>query len=90
MNRFILALLALLSGLAVQATPASARMCGVSDTEIGSVDCTRISPKAIATQGGGTAIPRQSRQARPEPRVRPLFPRVYIPSVQFGPDRAFE
>ena len=91
MNRFILALLALLTGLAAQVSPAQARMCGVSETEIGSVDCTRVAPKAAASSSGGSeAAARQDRPNREQPRIRPGAPRVYIPSVQFGADRAFE
>ncbi len=91
MNRFMLALLALLTGLAAQVSPAQARMCGVSETEIGSVDCTRSAPRANASQGAATeATARQDRPSREQPRVRPSAPRVFIPSVQFGADRAFE
>ena len=91
MNRFLLALVALLTGLAAQATPASARMCGVSETEIGAAECSRSSPKAVASpnsSGGSTA--RTDRPVREQPRVRPGASRVFIPSVQFGADRAFE
>jgi hypothetical protein len=91
MNRFILALVALLTGLAAQATPASARMCGVSETEIGAVDCTRGSPKAAASPSSTTPSgARTDRPVREQPRFRPGSSRVYIPSVQFGADRAFE
>ncbi|HVR91695.1 MAG TPA: hypothetical protein VHG29_11465 [Novosphingobium sp.] len=91
MNRFILALLALLTGLAAQVSPAQARMCGVSEAEVGSIECTRSSPRATSSQGTSTeATARQDRPSREQPRIRPSAPRVFIPSVQFGADRAFE
>lgn len=91
MNRFILALLALFAGLAAQATPAQARMNGAGDTEIGAVDSTR-GARPAAAQSASVAAPvvRQERRDREADRIRPVRPPVFIPSVLFGADRAFE
>ncbi|MCB2057921.1 MAG: hypothetical protein H6916_08970 [Novosphingobium sp.] len=90
MNRIFLAILALFAGFAAQVSPASARISGV-DTEIGAVECRQgvrcIAPK---TDSGSSPAPRPER--RPRECVQNRLPRspVYIPSVLFGVDRAFE
>ena len=91
MNRFILALLALLTGLAAQVAPAQARMCGVGVAEIGSVEVARGGSKAVARQVVASDLPAVSAPHRErDTRVRPVRPAVYIPSVQLGSDRALE
>lgn len=91
MNRILLALLALFAGLAAQAAPAQARIGG-GDTEIGSVESTRGSARGQAAQSASVDAPaaRHDRRERDGARVRTSRPTVYIPSVLFGADRAFE
>lgn len=92
MNRFILALLALLTGLAAQIAPAEARMSGLSTTEIGAVEDARGIARGSAGQSTSIELPlpAHDRRDRDVFRPRPLRPKVYIPSVQFGADRALE
>lgn len=91
MNRILLALLALFAGIAAQAAPAQARIGG-GDTEIGSVESARGSTRSQAAQSASADAPanRQERRDRESGRVQPSRPTVYIPSVLFGADRAFE
>ena len=90
MLRRILACLALITGLAAIGTPAEARMMldnarqmetapGVSQGSQ-QVPC---SPSPQRTNAQGKAIAQPGCQPR-----RPIV--IYIPTVQFGPDRAFE
>ncbi|MDP3907199.1 hypothetical protein [Novosphingobium sp.] len=92
MNRLLLALLALLTGMMTQVTPAQARMGGGSDTEIGAVESVRgaARPAASASQAIAAPVVRQERRDREATRVRPARTQIFIPSVLFGPDRALE
>lgn len=91
MNRLLLALLALLTGLAAQVSPAHARMSGASDTEIGTVEGLRSTARpALPAQSIAAPVVRQERREQEAARSRPVRVRVYIPSVLFGPDRAIE
>ncbi len=91
MNRFLLALLALLTGLAAQVAPAQARMMGTGEAEIGAVEVARGGAKAVASQVGISEVTVPATQHRErDPRVRPIRPPIYIPSVQIGVDRALE
>lgn len=91
MTRLILALLALLTGLAAQVAPAQARMGCVGEAEIGSVELARGAAKATARQASASELPGPSAPRRErDPRIRTIRPAIFIPSVQFGPDRAFE
>lgn len=91
MNRIVLALLALFAGLAAQATPAAARMAGSGDTEIGTVDPARGARPAAAKPATVAApVMRQERREREGGRTRPVRTAVFIPTVLFGADRAFE
>lgn len=92
MNRIFLALLALFAGIVTQVAPAQARMSGSGNTEINALErvetvaraCT--APATVAEQGGC----RIARRDRAVNRPRNVRSRVYIPTVQFGPDRALE
>ena len=92
MNRFLLTLLALLTGLAAQIAPAEARMSGLNTTEIGAVEEARSISRSSVGQSSAaegpitTPLPRERDIFRP----RPVRPKVFIPSVQFGADRALE
>ena len=92
MNRLLLALLALLAGLVTQVSPGQARMGGVSDTEIGVTETGRSGARTAPSQSAAIDAPvaRQERRDREFARIRPPRARVYIPSVLFGADRAFE
>jgi hypothetical protein len=91
MNRLLLAMLALLTGLVTQVAPAQARM-GSGETEIGSIEQVRTGkPAAGATQAAEQPTTRQERRDREAQRPRTIpRPRVFIPSVLFGADRAYE
>ncbi len=92
MTRVLLALLALLTGLTVQAAPAQARLCGAADTELSASACERgaAAIKGAQAQASEGTAARAERREREIQRARPAGPKVFIPSVQFGPDRAFE
>ena len=93
MNRIILALLALFAGLVTEVAPASARMSGVGEAEIGAVEYVRSGVRQIADQvAGARAVPVQRAKGQPDGKgVRPQpRPPVFIPTVQFGADRAYE
>jgi hypothetical protein len=91
MNRLLLALLALLTGLTLQAAPVHARMTTGSETEVNASDSSRGTVRGATAQSTQAPISRAERRDRDTSRGKPLGrPRVYIPSVQFGPDRAFE
>ncbi len=92
MTRFLLTLLALLTGLAATGGTAQARLPGVSDTEIGAVECGRGTVRSALCQqvaGEPTGTPRDLRE-REASRPQPVKPKVYIPSVQMRIDRAYE
>ncbi len=92
MNRIFLAILALLAGLAAEATPVFARMAGAGETEIGTTEAGRGSARPSAVQASPIEAPiaRQERRDRDAVRVRPARPRIFVPSVQLGVDRALE
>ncbi|MCZ8171188.1 MAG: hypothetical protein ACK442_12920 [Novosphingobium sp.] len=92
MNRILLALLALMTGLIAQAGPVQARMSGTADTEIGVADASRgtARPAPVQTQSIDAPAAQKERRERQSMRVRPSKGRVYIPSVLFGADRAYE
>ena len=92
MNRILLALLAILAGLVTQVSPAQARLCVVSETEIGATEASRGGTRSSPCQSALIVAPatRQERSERGSSRARPARLQVYIPSVLFGADRAFE
>lgn len=91
MNRILLALLALLTGLTVQAVPAEARMCAGNETEVNACESARGSVRGAASQSAQAPAARIEKRDRDGTRNKPVTrSKVYIPSVQFGPDRALE
>jgi hypothetical protein len=89
-TRLVLTLLALLTGLAAQLSPAQARICAGVDTEIGEV----AGPQAVQR---GSVIARTSapteRHARCERAVPGFVPSAFapaVPGVLQGIDRARE
>ncbi len=91
MNRILIAFLALLTGLIMPVTPVQARIAG-NDTEIGAVEAGRVGARTVVSNQQGVMAPvvRQDRRDREAAKSRPIRPRVYIPSVLFGTDRALE
>jgi hypothetical protein len=91
MNRIVLALLALFAGLVAQSSPALARMNANDGVPVSAVESVRTArPAAVQTQGVDAPVVRQERRERQAGRVRSQRPSVFIPSVLFGADRAFE
>jgi hypothetical protein len=86
----LLACLALITGLAAAGTPASAAFTQAASAEIsGSVAAAQPgrSPRCEADLRRGRPPARSDRA----PGCSDCAPiRIYIPTVQFGPDRAFE
>lgn len=86
----LLACLALLTGLAASGTPANAAFAQALSAE--------VSDSAAEAQPGKTqrcaTLVRKSRLPAKADPARDCKPRkpivIYIPTVQFGPDRAFE
>jgi hypothetical protein len=91
MNRLLLALLALFAGLATQISPAYARLPNAEATQIGvSENCRNVRPSPSPSVEPESPVFRQAKRERNAPRPKALRPRVFIPSVLFGADRAFE
>jgi hypothetical protein len=91
MNRLLLALLALFAGLATQIAPAQARAAGGDAAQVGAAAVcrnARPSPSSIAEP----ELPQRCETATRRDAALPmsLRPRVPVPAVLFGPDRAFE
>jgi hypothetical protein len=90
MLRRILACLALITGLAAIGTPAEARMMLDNGRQVeNSTGVSQGAPQAACN----SAPQRTNAQGRviAQPGCQPRRPIViYIPTVQFGPDRAFE
>ena len=90
MLRRLLACLALITGLAAVGTPAHARMNSVLSQQVeecsvglpARAQLTCVIGSASADEGPRTVLPTK-------PRPRPPVV-IYIPTVQFGPDRARE
>ncbi|MBS0481153.1 MAG: hypothetical protein JSR96_03190 [Proteobacteria bacterium] len=92
MNRFVLALLALLAGLVAPVAPAQARMGGAGSAEVGAIESLDLTCRAcavVAVPGSSPALLVDSR-GKTAGKARAPRPRVYIPTVYFGADRAFE
>lgn len=92
MNRILLALLALFTGLVAPVAPVQARMGGAGSAEVGAVESLTLAAKACSAIAVANEPPacRIERCNKATGRVRPQRPRVFIPTVQFGADRAFE
>ena len=89
MLRRLLACLALISGLAAVGAPAHARMNAVVAQQV--EECAvGVSGRQVACASGGSTAEEAARSVvpvKPRPR-RPVV--IYIPTVQYGPDRAWE
>lgn len=92
MNRILLALLALFTGLVAPVAPAQARMGGTGSAEVGAVESLALAAKVCCPSAAVNDPPacRSERRDKATGRGRTVRPRVYIPTVLFGPDRAFE
>jgi len=91
MNRFVLALLALLTGLVVPVAPAQARVDGAG-AQVGAVASLTLAAKACSKAAvvSETPVCRGERRQKAAARVRTTRSRVFIPTVLFGADRALE
>lgn len=92
MKRILLALLAIMTGLIAPVGPVQARIGSSADTEIGMADGVRgtARPAPAQTQSVEAPVAQKERRKRQSLRIRPSRGRVYIPSVLFGADRAYE
>jgi hypothetical protein len=91
MNRLLLALLALFAGLATQTAPAHARLPDGQSAQIGTAEnCRNVRPSPSPSAEPESPIMRQAKRERDVLRPKAMRPRVFIPSVLFGADRAFE
>jgi hypothetical protein len=91
MNRALLALLAILTGVLAQVAPVQARIVGVGGTEINATEGARAGDRQSATRQTA-ARPQVARQAQRSERTSSVPPRkpVFIPAVLLGTDRALE
>ena len=91
MTRFLLTLLALLTGLAAQVSPAQARVFGVGETQIGEVERGASSAR-VAAQTAQKLYLAPKRAIPPRAPVAEKLPhlRIYIPTVQLGSDRSLD
>ncbi|MDE2437301.1 MAG: hypothetical protein KGM49_13680 [Sphingomonadales bacterium] len=92
MNRLVLALLALFAGLVAPVAPAQARLGGAGSAEVGALESLDVVAKVCAASAVSCDARADLLDWRDKTlgRVRVLRPRVFIPSVYFGPDRAIE
>ena len=91
MTRFLLTLLALLTGLAAHTAPAQARMCLGSEAEVGAVETPR-SGVHIVVRGSSIGAPAARRETgyRGQNCAKPPRTIVYLPTVQLGSDRSLD
>jgi hypothetical protein len=92
MIRILLAMLALMTGLIAQAGPVQARISGAPETEIGATEgkAGAAKPAPTQTQAVDAPVVQKERREREAQRTRPSRGRIYIPSVLYGIDRAYE
>ncbi|MFM5885913.1 MAG: hypothetical protein ACKOQ3_11445 [Novosphingobium sp.] len=92
MNRLVIALLALLAGLVAPVAPAHARLGSGTNAEAGAVESVERVSRICTIAASVVDVPacRTDRRDKPAGRVRSARPRVFIPTVYFGPDRALE
>ncbi len=98
MNRILLTLLALLTGLTAQAVPAQAQLRAgdaganaAANAQVGTPDCVHSVHRAVAIRGASIAAVTGRRNRRLVRREYPaLSQQAVTPAVLFGADRAFE
>ena len=90
-TRLVLTLLALLTGLAAQLSPAQARICAGVDTEIGDVVGMTVARRhSTAVALARPAIARHAPYKQAVPGFVPTAPAPAMPGVLQGIDRARE
>jgi hypothetical protein len=91
MTRFLLTLLALLTGLTTLSAPVSARVCGGRGAEIGVLEAP-LGSAHVAIAGQQVSGPKARQSALgPVPNCRrPAHLTIYLPTVQLKADRALE
>lgn len=90
MLRQLLALIALLTGIAAMGAPVQAAVNGAVNSAVTQTDARESDPR---DQRAPCPVKKREQKVRGEkepPCVRQEPVTVYIPSVMFGPDRAFE
>ena len=91
MTRFLLTLLALLTGLAAAGSPTQARICSSGDTQIGALAVPSGGEQiAVLSQGSSAPAARRASSERRDICQRPVRRPIYTPSVQLKVDRAHE
>lgn len=86
----LLACLALITGLAAAGTPANAAFAQALSAEV-SDRATEAQPGKAQRCDAATRKSKMPAKADPAPGCKVRKPvTIYIPTVQFGPDRAFE
>ena len=91
-NRFLLALVAMLTGLSLSGTPAQARIAAGGGTEIGAQQHSgailSYSVHKVAARFAAVAVTRD--HVDPKPLVRPVYHAPFTASVGLKADRAHE
>jgi hypothetical protein len=91
MNRILLTLLALLTGLTAQAGPAQAQLCAgnaAANAAVGGTECVQ---RAVAIRAACINDVMSLRERQVAQRAQPaLAQQAIIPAVLFGSDRAYE
>lgn len=91
MTRFLLTLLALITGFTVSGGSAQAQLCGPGDTQIGAVEAApggeHLAAFAVAALQPSTHRPAASGF---RPCAAPQRRQVHVPTVMLGADRARE
>jgi hypothetical protein len=94
MNRILLTLLALLTGLTAQAGPAQAQLCAgnaAANAAVGGTECVHSVQRAVAIRAACINDVMSLRERQVAQRAQPaLAQQAIIPAVLFGSDRAYE
>lgn len=88
MNRFLLTLLALMTGLAAQVSPAQAALRAADEAEVGSVQTVRAAvrlARQVAVVAAATGVAHEPRLGEASPLIRVV---ALAPAVRIGIDRA--
>ena len=90
MLRQLLAFFALLSGLATIGVPVHAAVGGAAGAVFEQSDTREEEPRTKRAPCLAKEPRQRLRDNRPDPCVRPASVTIYVPTVMFGPDRAYE
>ena len=90
MLRQVLAFFALLSGLAAIGVPVHAAVGNAAGAVLEQSDTREAEPRTKRAPCPAKEPRQRLRENRPDPCVKPAPVTVYVPTVMFGPDRAYE